>query len=677
MMDHSLTEETGKILIVDDDSLVLLALSAILEKEGYEILQAANGDEALSILRNTDPAIIICDQSMPGMSGIEIMQHVQDLYPHTIKILLTAYQDSEIVIEAINIAHVDHFLTKPWHNTELKNIVKSSMETYKLVRENELLQALIQKQHKELARSHESLQNDLKLGSRIQEQLLVGQIPPDLHHAAIDTLSVPSKEIDGDFFEFYQPDSHILDVVIGDVMGKGISAALVGTAVKTQLIRFALPTTTMRIFEKGHGWHASYLPPADIVTQVHKELTGKLIELEYFVSLFYGRFNFKHQIFHYIDCGSAKPIHYKAKEKSFSFLEGSNLPLGVEQKASYETFDVRFSEGDLFIFYSDGVTEARNSEGALFGFDRLAQLVDAYNGLQPKVLKDLICQAVFSFSQHKLYDDLTLIVLKIQQRAPFEAEPFSTSLCGDLEQLPAVRNFVKKLCLKAPGDRERLSQEGQLIADEAFCNAVKHGKLQNGKKTIKISGELREEGLQLIISDQGDAFDPSAINDPCFCGNQETGYGWHLIRELSDSLVYTQKESPESWNHLNIFKRFYIQEGKMNISHTSDQNILIIVPEGDSLDAKDAPSFKEGVINLINDTNPTGVVFDLNQLQFIDSSGLGTFLSVLRILNSRNGDLKLSRMNQPIRTMFELVKMHKIFEIFNTTDDAVRSFKHE
>ena len=113
----------------------------------------------------------------------------------------------------------------------------------------------------------------------------------------------------------------------------------------------------------------------------------------------------------------------------------------------------------------------------------------------------------------------------------------------------------------------------------------------------------------------------------------------------------------------------------MNFLHDTRENILIITPEGESLDAAYAPIFKEKVIELVSDKNFNSVIFDLNKLQFIDSSGLGSFLSVLRILNSRGGDLKLSCMNKPIRTMFELVKMHKIFEIFNSTEDAIRSFK--
>lgn len=113
----------------------------------------------------------------------------------------------------------------------------------------------------------------------------------------------------------------------------------------------------------------------------------------------------------------------------------------------------------------------------------------------------------------------------------------------------------------------------------------------------------------------------------------------------------------------------------MEIEHTMKNDILVITFEADRLDAKDAAQFKQNVISLINKTEKNQVVFDLNKLNFIDSSGVGIFLSILRFLNSRGGELKLAGITQPVRTILELVSMHKIFEIFKTSDDAVSSFK--
>ena len=100
----------------------------------------------------------------------------------------------------------------------------------------------------------------------------------------------------------------------------------------------------------------------------------------------------------------------------------------------------------------------------------------------------------------------------------------------------------------------------------------------------------------------------------------------------------------------------------MDIEHTLTDTVLIITPAGESLDAKDAPIFKEKVSELISSNEKQSVVFDLHHLQFIDSSGLSSFLSIMRLLNSRGGEVKL-------------VSMHKIFEIYHTTEEAVNSFK--
>lgn len=112
----------------------------------------------------------------------------------------------------------------------------------------------------------------------------------------------------------------------------------------------------------------------------------------------------------------------------------------------------------------------------------------------------------------------------------------------------------------------------------------------------------------------------------------------------------------------------------MEITHTVKHDILVVSLTSDRLDAKDATEFKHDVLHLINETGKYQVVFDMNKLLFIDSSGVGILLSILRFLNSQGGELKLSGLTQPVRTLLELVSIHKIFEIFKTTDEAIESF---
>ncbi len=675
-VEENITEERGSILIVDDDKLVLKALEMTLQREGYHVLTADNGNEAIEIMKKYPPALIICDQFMPGMDGIQVMQKALEIRPDAIRILLTGSHDMDTAIKAINIGHVNQYLTKPWKESHLCKTVQTSLERYKLLKENQVLQQLIFTQHKRLKKTHENLRYELKLGARIHDQLLLGKIPSDVPGFVIKAFSCPSKEIDGDFFEFYRPATHILDMVLGDVMGKGIAAALVGTAVKTQMIRFSMPFPFSQIYDKQIGWSNNLLRPEEILSYVNDEIAKQLMDLEYFVSLFYGRFNLQYKTFTYLDCGSAKPIHYKANSKEIAQLAGDNFPLGIVENPHFRSIETTFEEGDIFVFYSDGASEARSPENEFFGVERVMEMVRQNHDMRAEALVDLIRRAVLSFSKKdKLDDDLTLIVIKIGfYEKPEVAKYSKTQFCSDLSQLQAVREFVKRFCRRAPGDSERLSSELQLVINEVFCNIVKHGHLEN-KRPIYVSGELGEKGVIFHISDQGLPFDPTQVNEPSFSGNRDTGYGWHIMKQLSDKINYTRKEELGGWNNLSIYKRYYFGEVKMNIIHKTDGNVLIITPEGESLDARDATEFKEKVIGLINDNNLNGVVFDLNKLQFIDSSGLGSFLSVLRLVNTRGGDLKLSSMNKQIRTMFELVKMHKIFEIFNSTEEAVVSFE--
>ncbi len=151
-----------------------------------------------------------------------------------------------------------------------------------------------------------------------------------------------------------------------------------------------------------------------------------------------------------------------------------------------------------------------------------------------------------------------------------------------------------------------------------------------------------------------------------------------MIRQVADEITYIRKENDQSWNHLRIYKNFIYQEEIMEIRQERENNVIVITPEGESLDARDAQDFKDKVIDVIYANDADNVVLNLSHLNFVDSSGLGSFLSILRLLHSRGGELKLAGMNKSIRTMFELVSMHKIFEIYETTHEAVKSFpSHE
>lgn len=110
----------------------------------------------------------------------------------------------------------------------------------------------------------------------------------------------------------------------------------------------------------------------------------------------------------------------------------------------------------------------------------------------------------------------------------------------------------------------------------------------------------------------------------------------------------------------------------MKLQRSIEGNVLVIELQVDTLDASNVTEFKETVQPSFSEHSQ--VVLDLSVVKFVDSSGLGALISCLRILNSRNGDFKLSNMSNSVRALFELMRMHRVFHIYESRQEAVKSF---
>ncbi len=124
---------TPVILFVDDEPGVLAAARRIFYDQPVSVITAASGEEALEILRKQDVAVIVSDNMMPGMSGIQFLERARDLVPDTIRILLTGYADVQAAIDAINHGGVYRFLTKPWNNEQLHRTVMDGIHEHTMV----------------------------------------------------------------------------------------------------------------------------------------------------------------------------------------------------------------------------------------------------------------------------------------------------------------------------------------------------------------------------------------------------------------------------------------------------------------------------------------------------------------------------------------------------------------
>lgn len=154
-----------KILFVDDEKNILASLRRLMNREELEALTASSGAEGLELLRSTaEIGVIVSDQRMPGMSGSEFLQQARMLRPEVPRIMLTGYSDLASTIDAINLGGAHRFITKPWDDDQLVQVLRETLDIYLLVQENRRLTAVINAQNEELKGWNQ------KLKARVLEQ---------------------------------------------------------------------------------------------------------------------------------------------------------------------------------------------------------------------------------------------------------------------------------------------------------------------------------------------------------------------------------------------------------------------------------------------------------------------------------------------------------------------------
>jgi sigma-B regulation protein RsbU (phosphoserine phosphatase) len=379
-------------------------------------------------------------------------------------------------------------------------------------------------------------EREIEIGFKIQQTLLLDQPPSDVPGLRVAALTIPSQRIDGDFYIFLRHSDECLDVIVGDVMGKGIPAALLGAATKSHFLR-AL-SDLMNLAPKGE------LPePKEIVMLAHAELARHLIELDSFVTLVYARFDGKRRALTLVDCGHTGILHRVAKTGKCEAYHNGNLPLGVREGEIYDQCSIPFEAGDLMLFYSDGITEARNTAKELFGADRLQEYVQVNGALDPATLVEGIRKAVSIFSgSTQLADDLTAVAVRVEDmQAPTARAEIEIS--SDLRQLRQVREFIRCFCATLPKVLDEASAGAlELAVNEAASNIMKHAYHGRADQWIHLEAEAFPSHVSVRLHHFGDPFDPSAAPSLPLHGSRESGYGAYIITRCVDSVRYYRDE---------------------------------------------------------------------------------------------------------------------------------------
>ena len=380
-------------------------------------------------------------------------------------------------------------------------------------------------------------EREVAIGFRIQQMLLLDEPPRDIPGLRVAALSIPSQRIAGDFYEFFTHQDESLDVIVADVMGKGIPAALLGAAAKSHFMEALCHLIALS--------PTGALPePREVVTLAHAGIGRHLIELESFVTLCYARVDLIRRRLDLVDCGHTGVIHVRGGTDLCEMIHGDNLPLGIREGEIYDQIAVPFEAGDVFVFYSDGITEASDAGGELFGADRLMACVRTNGTLAPDALVGAIRTAVVGFAgSDRLTDDLTCVAVEVgERRRPLARAEME--IRSDLRDLSRAREFVRTFCRALPGsplDEDR-EAELELAVNEAASNVMKHAYHGRADQRIHLEAEAFPDHVAVRLHHLGDPFDPSAVPPPSFDGTRESGFGVYLITRSVDDVRYYRDE---------------------------------------------------------------------------------------------------------------------------------------
>jgi response regulator RpfG family c-di-GMP phosphodiesterase len=186
-----MNEKQHTVLCVDDED----SLKRLLRKEAYRLLTAVGGEEGLRVLEENEVHLVITDQRMPGMNGVEFLSRVKDNYPDVIRIILTGYTDVDSITESINQGHIYKFFLKPWNDQNLKLEIKQALKQYDLIQSNNDLHHQVLDQNTELRRINENLEGLVQDRTR---ELEIRNQALEISHAVLEALSLPVIGVSAD-----------------------------------------------------------------------------------------------------------------------------------------------------------------------------------------------------------------------------------------------------------------------------------------------------------------------------------------------------------------------------------------------------------------------------------------------------------------------------------------------
>ncbi|MCG8603812.1 SpoIIE family protein phosphatase [bacterium] len=387
------------ILIVDDEEIVTKTLATYLELEtDYHVHTFESPVQALEHLQKNQVDVAISDFFMPEMDGLQFLTEVKKLYPHAVRILLTGYADKENAIKAINDVGLFQYVEKPWDNEQVRltirnGLVNSNLRSILQTKIRELDNVLLERD--KLAEQNEMLNEELMLARNVQESMLP-QSYPFMNGISIAAKYIPALEIGGDFYDVIPLANNRVGVLIADVTGHGIKAALITVLLKSAFSAFKDCETS----------------PSQILEQMNSALHN-LLPKNLFVAAMVVVIDLSTSTCSVGNAGVPYPYLVRSNEANVERIHANGLLLGIADEDVYtpgKEISIHLQPGDRLILFTDGLSEAENEANAHFDHAGLIETLQNLSGKAGEELLEGLTAAARKFSkpEHN-WDDVTIL----------------------------------------------------------------------------------------------------------------------------------------------------------------------------------------------------------------------------------------------------------------------------
>jgi serine phosphatase RsbU (regulator of sigma subunit) len=377
-----------KVLFVDDDPRILAGIRRQLRKQ-VPIETVDSGSAGLEAVQARGPfAVVVTDYGMPGMNGIEFLTRVRRAAPETVRMLLTGSADLHAAIQAVNQGNIFRFLTKPCSPADLKEALDAGIQHYRRARRER--------------KFNQHTRRWLDQAVEVQQGLLPGSIS-GVEGIDICGRSVYCEHTGGDYYDYFAkktPQGPKLDLAVGDVSDHGLPSALLMASARAFLRESASRSENV----------------AGVVTRVNRQLSRDVRATGRFMTLFLAEIDLSKRSIHWVRAGHEPALLYEPRSGEFTELKGQGgLPLGVLEDAVYEEDGRELAAGQILAIGTDGIWEACNAGGGMFGKSRLQALIRKHAARPAAEIVQRVLEALQRFlGPEGLQDDATLVIVKME-----------------------------------------------------------------------------------------------------------------------------------------------------------------------------------------------------------------------------------------------------------------------